>query len=168
MAKIQKKIEAPTGALIEAAPNALSPYRRRVRQPPGTRVLTEQSHKQDCDINHIVAKYQGDELRALMKQRPEIYRDISEPLDLQTALNMVNNANAQFASLPSRVRREFANDPVEFLAFATNPQNAQRMVELGLATKRPTKEPEAPQAPPKETSKKKAPVPAPSKEDNES
>lgn len=105
--------------------------------------LTKQSMSKDCDINQILKQYkQTGQLPDLIKTNPQ-YGDFSNPLDYQDSLNQVIKAQEQFAALPSHVRSRFANDPVQFLAFATNEANGEELIRLGLATKRPETQPEA-------------------------
>jgi phage internal scaffolding protein len=53
--------------------------------------------------------------------------------EYREALDLINNAKESFMGLPSDVRKMFDNDPGEFFEFATDPANAEKMVELGLA-----------------------------------
>lgn len=95
---------------------------------------TQQNMKNDCDINLILKKYKTTGfLPDLIKQNPQ-YGDFSNVGDYQTALNTVMLAQTQFENLSAHVRERFANDPALFLAFCNNPQNADEMVKLGLAT----------------------------------
>lgn len=144
--KSENKIEKPNGPVFEPAPNALSPRRIRVKMCFSEPSLTEQAHKDDCDINKIVKKYSADELREIMADRPALFGDFTAAPDYKQALDIVQHANEQFAALPSNVRKEFDNNPLNFLAFAENAQNAERMVELGLAIKRPIIDPPASRA----------------------
>lgn len=141
--KTEKKNPTPSGVIITSEPNELSPQRRRVRFFCGEEQITEQSHKDDCDINLIIERFDGDELAALQKKQPALYGDFSNAPDYQESLDIVRNANDQFAGLPSKVRKEFDNDPYKFLAFASDAANAERMVDLGLAVKRPIIDPPA-------------------------
>lgn len=74
-------------------------------------------------------------LPSLIKENPK-YGDFANPLSYQESLNLVIHAQEQFNSLSSRVRERFANDPQKFLEFTSNPENAEEMVKLGLATVR--------------------------------
>ena len=47
-----------------------------------------------------------------------------------------------FMALPSKVRREFDDDPGTFLDFANDPKNTDRMIELGLVKKEGVVSPE--------------------------
>lgn len=140
--KKEKKIETANAVEIKAQPNKLSPHRRRVLLHCG-KGLTEQAHKDDCDINQIVAKYSRNELKELLVDRPAFYADLSSAPDFLESMNIVVRAQEQFDALPSSVRKEFDNDPAKFLAFAEDSKNAEKMVSLGLAQKRPINDPPA-------------------------
>lgn len=101
---------------------------------------TLQSDAESSDINNILKRYEKTGmLPELIKENPQ-YGDFSEVPDYQTALEIVTKSHEQFAALDGRVRAQFKNDPAEFLAFATNPDNMEQMVNMGLAT---LKEPES-------------------------
>lgn len=106
--------------------------RNRVCPPAGSESMTQQHFKKECDINYILKKYQKTGLVEHVQQFGGRYEDLSQPVDYQTALNIVIEANAAFSSLPSSVRKRFSNNPQEFLEFASNPDNAQEMAKLGL------------------------------------
>lgn len=93
---------------------------------------TKQSFKNQCDINAIIQKAQKNgELPDLIKKTPH-YGDFSNAPDYRSALDLIIHAEAQFEALPSYVRDRFANDPANFLEFATNPENLSEMKGLGL------------------------------------
>ena len=48
-------------------------------------------------------------------------------------MDLVNNATSSFMELPAKLREMFNNNPGEFFEFATNPENADQMVKLGLS-----------------------------------
>ena len=94
---------------------------------------TKQSFKDECDINNILGKFRKTGLLEHVAVHQGDYRDLSEPTDYQTALNIVLSANAAFESLPSDIRKDFGNNPAAFLEFVDNPDNADKLVEMGLA-----------------------------------
>lgn len=115
--------------------------------------LTRQSFAQECDINYILRKYQKTGLVEHVNKFQGNYADLTDIPTYQDALNKVIEANDAFSSLPSSIRKRFGNDPEEFLAFVSDPTNADEMVQLGLAHKLPippsTTEPLSPEdAPP--------------------
>ena len=89
--------------------------------------------KDDCDINRIMLKYQKTGVLDHAKTYQGQYSDFSQVTgDYQEHMNAVIQANEMFMSLPSSVRKQFDNDPGEFLAFVDDPNNADEMVSLGL------------------------------------
>jgi len=142
--KTEKKIETPIGVVITPAPTRTLPKRRRVQLFTGSETPTEQSHKEDCDINNIVARYGRDELAEFVQNDSGAYLNLADAPSYQEALNLQIEANHAFERIPSAIRREQFGDSVErFLAFASNPKNMQKMVDLGLATRRPIIDPPA-------------------------
>lgn len=128
----------------------VNPQTGEVTRPPS---MTKQSFKDECDINNILKQYKVTGMFAHInaKAAQGVYTDLPDPLDFQASLEIVKEANAAFASLPSKVRARFDNNPEAFLAFCSNPANQDELVALGLATKIH----QAPDPAP-------APVPAPS------
>lgn len=110
--------------------------------------MTKQSFKAECDINNILKQYRvtGQIAHIANNARQGAYEDLPDPVDFQDAMNLVLEAQNSFASLPSKVRDRFGNDPAEFLAFMGDPANATEIEALGLTTQRPA--PEAPPSPP--------------------
>lgn len=99
-------------------------------------VITKQADKEACDINNIVKKYQlTGQLPSMIKQNPQ-YGDFASVPDFSAAMEIVSKAQFQFDALDPRVRHRFDNDPLKFLAFATDGKNVDEMVKMGLAVKR--------------------------------
>lgn len=93
--------------------------------------LTEQSHKQECDMNHILRDYSRTGFIKHAKEHEGKYDDISVQ-DFQDAMFIVAEAKNMFNELPAAARGEFANDPARFLEFVQNPDNAERMRKMGI------------------------------------
>lgn len=113
--------------------NFVKPYAKRERVQFTTTgpSMTKQSMQQDCDINNILAKYQKTGLITHVRAGGG-YEDLPNDLDYHNSLNIVMEAQASFDALPSTVRREFDNDPARFLSFVADPDNVDRMRELGI------------------------------------
>lgn len=132
---------------------------KRVAIKPSGQSRTHQSFKADADVNNILSRYRKTgQLPELIQANPQ-YGDFSDVPSYQESLNRVIFAQEQFAALPSQVRARFANDPSQFLAFATDPQNAEELITMGLATRR-VPEPESsviePPIEPEKVSKKES------------
>lgn len=105
--------------------------------------LARQEFADECDINQIMMRFEKGEEPSFTPRVP-LYLDLTEmPDNLQDTLNMLNEAEASFNSLPASVRREFDNDPVQFVDFASDPKNLDQLRKWGLA--KPAPVPEAPQ-----------------------
>lgn len=93
---------------------------------------TKQEFKDECDLNVLMKRYERTGALPSARVGQPQYVDCTVFTDFQTAMEIVRGAESSFNALPSRVRREFDNDPRKFVEFATNPENADRMIELGL------------------------------------
>lgn len=129
---------------------------------------THRYMKDECDINMIMKKFEKTgELPNMIKNNPQ-YGDFSQAPDYQEALHTVMHAQEQFSNLSAKIRNRFNNDPSQFLEFATNPENLQEMVKMGLAEQRPATEAEVSAAglPPRKAPKntKENPLPTKSEE----
>lgn len=104
---------------------------RRVQSVCEGKTLTKQSFKDECNVNNILEKHKNTNVLKVNKQKGE-YGDFSNSIDYSDALNLVINANEQFESLPAAIRKQFNNDPVEFLSFCSDEKNYPKMIEMGL------------------------------------
>lgn len=92
---------------------------------------TKPEFKDSCDINYILERYLRTGALPISQKMPS-YGDYSDPVDFQTAQNLLIKANQQFDSLPAEIRKRFGNDPKEFLEFVSNPGNKEEAVKIGL------------------------------------
>lgn len=99
--------------------------------------LTQQSGKDECDINLIVERAKRGAAVPFNERQP-FYGDFTEiPTDLRVCLDQAKKANDAFMSLDAKVRFEFDNDPVKLLDFLNDPKNRDRAIELGLVNAPP-------------------------------
>lgn len=94
--------------------------------------LTEQHHKLGTDINYIISKYQKNRVidPALIKSGNYGF---ATSHDFNSAMLLVTQAQRQFDSLPADFRKEFNDDPAQFLHYCQEPENFEVLVEMGLA-----------------------------------
>lgn len=106
--------------------------------------LTQQSSKDECDINLIVERAKrGAEISHLNDRTPQ-YGDFTQiPKDLRECLLIVKAADDAFMSLDAGVRRRFDNDPAKMVDFLNDPDNREEAIALGLVSAPPVK-PEEP------------------------
>ena len=93
---------------------------------------TKQSHKKECDIHTILKQYDRTGLLTHVSKKPPMFIDLANVPDYRSALNNVNEAETLFYQLPSATRAEFENDPGLFLDFCVDPENEDKLRELGL------------------------------------
>jgi len=108
----------------------------RVQVDTGEFTFTKQSSKDECDINNILAQYKRTGMIAHINAAAAQYIDLPSDLDYQASINVVKSAEAAFASLPSKIRDEYSNDPSQFLAALYDPSKRGRMEELGVLRKK--------------------------------
>lgn len=116
--------------------------------------LAIQSAAEECDINMIIERANRGIFPPASNRSPQ-YGDFSDMADYQSAMNLVVDAQARFADLPSRVRDRFYNDPAKLFEFLADPANRDEAVKLGLIEVPP------PQDPPGSVVEPVAPSPAP-------
>lgn len=94
---------------------------------------TEQSHKDSCDINLIVAGALHNPAQLLDKTlKPDVFADFSESLSFTEMANKVCEAKSAFEDLSSDVRSRFKNDPSRLIDFVMDADNALEAHEMGL------------------------------------
>lgn len=95
--------------------------------------LAQQHFLKECDIKEIIKRNDRSGIIEHINRGVAQYADVSEIGDYKDALEVITTSMESFMGLPSDVRKHFQNDPGEFFEFATNPANASKMVEMGLA-----------------------------------
>ena len=93
---------------------------------------TKQAFKDECNINNIVGQFMRTGQTAHVNSTPPQY-GFHTGLDFRESLELITDAQSQFDSLPAKIRARFANDPAQYLDFATDSANLPEMREMGLA-----------------------------------
>lgn len=124
------------------------PYRERLgAQPysdPGIDCSKDEPAKQEfkdeCDINHIIARYVKDGVIDHVNRVEAVYGDFTSVGDYHGDLNRLIEAQEAFDGLPAQIRKRFANDPAELLSFLMDENNRTEAEKLGLVKPRPVKD----------------------------
>ncbi|WNK12560.1 MAG: internal scaffolding protein [Microvirus sp.] len=103
--------------------------------------MTRQEFAEECDINTIMARYEAGGAVSHVNRAEPTFLDTTLYPGLQASMDAYRQAALSFAALPAKVRREFDNDPQQFVDFAVNPDNVERMREWGLASPAPVEPP---------------------------
>lgn len=98
---------------------------------------TDQSFKDECDVNNIIAKFKKTGQLTHLAKRPGVYADISEITDLLDMTNKVKEAQDAFDALPSQLRKKLDNDPAKFIDYVNDPKNNEELVSFGIKIARP-------------------------------
>lgn len=101
--------------------------------------MAKQEFKFECDINNVVKQFKPHHMQQMLAANlaSNAYTDLPDDYDYQAALELVKDAERRFLTMPSKVRDRFGQDPAQFLAFASNPDNLSEMRALGLAVPEP-------------------------------
>lgn len=94
--------------------------------------LTQQQFFAESDINTIVDRFMKSGVLPEAARMPQ-YLDYEGVFDFQSAMNVVRQADENFARLDARVRARFQNSPQVFLDFFADPANQDEALRLGLA-----------------------------------
>jgi phage internal scaffolding protein len=103
----------------------------------GQKTMTEQHHKNACDVNNILKKYKKTGNPELISKAQGFYADVSSGVDYHEALNKLHEIDVIFDTLNSDVRKRFKNDPAELLSFLGDDSNHEEAYELGLVETAP-------------------------------
>lgn len=101
--------------------------------------LTKQEFTETCDPNFIIDRVRrGQDVSAFMSVRTPQYGDFTNaPDSYHQALSFVTEAKQSFMQLDPEIRSKFDNDPGKFLDYVNNPDNAQALIDMGLAVAKP-------------------------------
>lgn len=109
--------------------------------------ITQQSGKDEADINEIVRRF-GLTGQLPQIQMPPLLEDFDQVFDFKTAMNTIAAAKHSFMQLDAKIRNRFENDPAQFVAYVDEAVATGELDELrkwGLAVPKPPQEP--PKAP---------------------
>lgn len=115
---------------------------KRIRHNPTINSLpsrTNQSFKDDCDVNLILSRYMKTGLSPFENAGKGSYADVSEVPDLLEAHLQIQNAKKAFDQLPSLIRKKLQNNPLMLEQYLADPANHEEAIELGLLTKKEQK-----------------------------
>lgn len=105
-----------------------------------------QSERDKCDLNIIKAIYDRTGVMNNIRTDAPKYGDFTTACDLHTARLRVQEAEAEFMTLPALVRARFYNDPGSLIDFLADERNREEAMSLGLIPN-PVGSPQATQVP---------------------
>ncbi len=87
---------------------------------------TKQCHKDECDINKIMARFEVTGTISHLEKYEGVYADFSD-FDFHEQTNKLTRGREIFDDLPAEIRREFSQNPAEFFQFVNDPANADEL-----------------------------------------
>jgi len=115
-------------------PNKRKRLVRKVQSVPDPEQpsMTEQHHKKDCDIRHIMRKSQQTGMVTHLAQYEGRYMDLANRPDFERSQQIIADGKTAFETVPADIRDRFHNNPAEWIEFMQNPDNREEMIELGF------------------------------------
>ena len=94
--------------------------------------LTQQHFQEECDIINIIKRHDRNGIIEHVHRGQARYGDFSEVTDYREALDLVRNAQEEFMTIPSDIRKQFDNNPGKFYEFVSNPDNKDELIKMGF------------------------------------
>lgn len=110
--------------------------RRDVSIDCSSPILTDQSFKNACDINTIMANYAKTGMLSHVSTLTPKYIDNTTIPNLERAYDIVNAAEELFFDLPANIRKLMDNDPSQLETFIANPENTDILIKHGVIIKK--------------------------------
>jgi len=115
-------------------------FHTRFDLPKGPKVIctaaegrTKPEFEAECDMNRIMERYKRTgQLPESALRAAARYGDFSQVPDFMEMQEKLIAANELFAALPAAVRKQFDNDPGQFVAASETEEGRALMVKLGL------------------------------------
>jgi len=107
-------------------------HRERLYAPSGGDSLTQQHAKDECDINIIIKRHSQSGNISHLNPKTPLYVDCTGITDLLGAIELVEEAEDNFATLPAAVRKACDNDPVRFVHMIASVEGTQELADAGL------------------------------------
>ncbi len=95
---------------------------------------TEQAHGDTVSIHSIMKRYRKTGVLDHVSKYEGTYMDMAEAPQFQEAQNIIADAKSMFETVPSHIRKDFGNDPMNFVEFMQNPDNRSEIEEYGLSS----------------------------------
>lgn len=111
--------------------SAYDPHKKYVYKTTGES-LTQQHYKDECDVINIIKRHDRNGIIEHVQRGQARYGDFSAVSDYREALDLVRDAQSEFMSIPSDIRKKFDNDPGKFYEFVSNPENKEELIEMGF------------------------------------
>jgi len=128
MSNKKSKVET---TITQTFRTAYEPHKKYVFKTTGES-LTQQHFKEECDVINIIKRHDRNGIIEHVQRGQARYGDFSEVADYREALDLVRDAQDEFMTIPSDIRKKFDNDPGKFYEFVSNPDNKEELKTMGF------------------------------------
>ena len=125
-----KKTKVET-TITQTFRTAYDPHKKYVFKTSGES-LTQQHFKEECDVINIIKRHDRNGIIEHVQRGQARYGDFSNVADYREALHLVRDAQDEFMTIPSDIRKKFDNDPGKFYEFVSNPDNKEELKTMGF------------------------------------
>ncbi len=87
---------------------------------------TKQCHKDECDINKIMTRFEVTGTISHLEKYEGVYADFSD-FDFHEQTNRLTRGREIFDDLPAELRQEFSQSPAKFFEFVNDPKNIDEL-----------------------------------------
>lgn len=94
----------------------------------------KQEFKDECNINFVLRNYKKTGVLTHLSDKIPMYGEVKD-MDLQTAMNVMIEAQDTFMKLPAACRKEFDHDPLKFIEAAQSVEKHPILEKHGLYDK---------------------------------
>lgn len=109
---------------------------RRVQIDCSQGGLTDQSFKNDADINVIIERFNKTGILPTIEKKP-YFGDVTEIPTLEQAFDIVDAARQEFEKLPAEVRKKMENNPAKLESFLEDEENHNFLKKHGVIVQIP-------------------------------
>jgi len=106
--------------------------RRRITAKTSSVGMTEQHHKESCDIHVILRQSKRNGVIEHVNQFQGTYGDFANAPDFKAAQDLIAAGKTMFETVPAHIRTDMENDPSKFIDFMQNPENREQIQDYGL------------------------------------
>jgi phage internal scaffolding protein len=94
--------------------------------------LVEQHHKDALDIKQIIRNAKKGIISNHLKKYDGQFMNLPNSVDYHGAQIVIAKAKEMWATVPAKVRASFNNDPSAYVDFMQNPENYEKIKDMGM------------------------------------
>ena len=97
--------------------------------------MTEQHHKELCNIERIVRDFKRNGVADHTREPSQVFADATKMGSFQERMDLITKTQQEFEMLPADIRAVFNNKTENLIEFLSDEENHDKAVEMGLLDK---------------------------------